>query len=174
MRLVMLLVAASVGTLLSDGVCQSSPKQGGWKEYVYSSEGFAITLPHDPNPHHDPTMPEMTAYTVHLSQQASVTLRVSSQARDCAGTLRQLKDGALSGKQPGLVAGSIKDVSVSGRQGVEWEFVEQPGDKQYERFICTEGKFYFFAAGWPSSERRPQAVERIVNSFRFLNAAAVH
>jgi hypothetical protein len=82
-----------------------------------------------------------------LSQQASVTLRVSSQTIDCAGTLKQLKDGALAGKQPGLITGSIKDVSVSGRPGVESEFVAQPGDRQYERFICTEGKFYFFAAG---------------------------
>src|SRR2546428_5463949 len=123
MKLAMLLTA-SFGTLLSDGVCQSAPQQQlGWKEYVYSSAGFAITLPHDPNPHRDPTMPEMTAYTVHLSPQAAFTLRVSSQTRDCPATLKQLKDGALAGKQPGLVAGSLKDVSVSGRPGVEWEFV---------------------------------------------------
>jgi hypothetical protein len=169
MRSVGLMVAFSFG---ATGVAQTTTNKGGeWKNYKYPNAGFAVTFPHDPNPHNDPTMPEMTAYTVHFSSRAGLTLRVSSQTRDCAATLKQLRDGALSGKQPGLIAKSLKDVSVSGYPGIEWEFRAQPGVQQFERYVCAEGKFYFFAASWPSSEQKPQDLDRVLNSFKLLNPA---
>ena len=51
----------------------SQNRTSSWKEYAYPSEGFAITLPTDPSPHDDATMPEMRAYTVHLSLQVGFT-----------------------------------------------------------------------------------------------------
>jgi hypothetical protein len=142
-----------------------------WKEYSYPSEGFAITTPTDPSPHDDATMPEMKAHTVHLSPQVALTLRVSSQARDCGATLKQLKDGALNGKQPGLLPTSLRDVSVGGYPGVEWEFDLPPWGKQYERYICADGRFYFFAASWLGTQKKPAEVTRVVDSFRLLSAA---
>src|SRR5215831_17231441 len=47
-------------------------------------------------------------------------------------------------KQPRLLPASLKDVSVGGYPGVEWEFEMPPGGKQYERYVCADGRFYFF------------------------------
>ncbi len=141
-----------------------------WKEYVYHNEGFAIAFPQDPNPHADPYMANMTAYTVHLSSLDGLTLRVSSEQRDCATTLRKLKE---EGKPSHMIAGSMKDVSIGGHPGIEWEY-EQEGNetlKRYERYICADGRFYIFAVMWMGTQDLPREFAHIVSSFRFLPPA---
>ena len=47
MKTMILFFILPLGTYGSIAVCQTSPKQLEWKEYVYPSEGFAISLPSD-------------------------------------------------------------------------------------------------------------------------------
>src|SRR5215475_14396617 len=84
-------------------------KQLEWKEYVYPSAGFAITLPSDPHPHDDPTAPGFTAYTVHLSPQLVVTFRATSYKQNCATSLNETTELARRGAEPNLVKGSFRD-----------------------------------------------------------------
>jgi len=132
-------------------------------------DGFAITLPYAPAPHQDAGLPEMTVYTVSLPSEANLSLRVSHQKRDCATTLEQLKNGGLEGKS-GIDASSVKDVSVNGHPGVEYQYKLGPDRVSSDRFYCVNGRFYAFSISWPSNKSRPAAVTRIVNSFRLLNA----
>jgi hypothetical protein len=139
-----------------------------WKEYVFADDGFAITLPDIPHPHPDTTLPEMTVYTVSLQSDAKLSLRVSHQSRDCDATLAELKDGALKGKS-GIDPTSVKDVSVDGHPGVEYQY--GLGDRSSsDRFYCVNGRFYSFSCSWSNTHPRPAAVARAVSSFRLLQA----
>ena len=146
-----------------------------WKEYVYPSAGFAITLPSDPKPHDDPTAPGVTAYTVHLVPRAVVTFRVVSYKQDCLTTQNKTRDLAGRGAEPNLVKGSFKDVTVQGYSGLEWQ-TDMPtvGYAEFDRQVCVEGRFYMFAARWPVGQQMPQSVKRILNSLRFLSVSQSH
>lgn len=162
--LVAMLLSVSPLTAAPQHATKDAPN---WKEYVYSAVGFAITLPHDPNPHTDASMPDMTAYTVHLSQLDGLTLRVSSTPRDCTATLKQLKN---AGKPPQVIPGSVKQVTVGGHPGIEWKY-EQANFERYERYVCANGRFYIFTATWMGTQDLPREFTRIVNSLRFLPPA---
>lgn len=151
------------------------PKQLEWKEYVYPSVGFVITLPSDPKPHDDPTASGVTAYTVHLVPRAVVTFRVTSYRKDCLTTQNKTRDLARRGAEPNLVKGSFKDVTVQGYSGLEWQTeVPAVGFAEFERQVCVEGRFYMFAARWPVGQQVPQPVKRILNSLRFLGVSQSH
>src|SRR6266581_5370651 len=144
---------------------ETSSKQLEWKEYVYPSAGFAITLPSDPKPHDDPTAPGVTAYTVHLVPRAVVTFRVVSYKQDCLTTQNKTRDLARRGAEPNLVKGSFKDVTVQGYSGLEWQtHVPAVGFAEFDRQVCVEGRFYMFGARWPVGKQMPQSVKRILNS----------
>jgi hypothetical protein len=138
-----------------------------WKEYTFADDEFAITLPDATNPHPDAALPEMTVYTVPVSPDTKLSLRVSHQNRDCAATLSQLRDGALKGKS-GIDPSSIIDVSIGGYSGLEYQYKLGANFLASDRFYCGNGRFYTFSIAWPSNQSRPTAAMRIVNSFRLL------
>ena len=140
-----------------------------WKEYTFADDGFAITLPDATNPHPDATLPETTVYTVPVSPDAKLSLRVSHQDRDCAATLAQLKDGALKGKA-GIDPSSLTEVSIDGYPGIEYQYKLGPGFYSSDRFYCVNGRFYTFSLAWPLNQSRPTTAMRVVNSFRLLQA----
>lgn len=142
-----------------------------WKEYVFGEDGFAITLPGDPGPHPDAALPEMTVYTVSVAPGSRFSLRVSHQNRDCSATLAQLRDGGLKGKA-GVDPASVKEVSFGGYPGVEYQYRIGSDRISSDRFYCVNGRFYAFSTSWPSAHSRPRALDRIVNSFRLVNATA--
>jgi len=144
-------------------------KTASWKEYIFADEGFAITLPDETNPHPDATLAETTVYTVSMSPETKLSLRVSHQNRDCAATLAQLKDGALKGKS-GIDPSSVMEVSISGYPGVEYQYKLDAGFFSSDRFYCVNGRFYTFSIAWPLNQSRPAAATRVVNSFRLLQA----
>ncbi|HSZ02631.1 MAG TPA: hypothetical protein VK788_24260 [Terriglobales bacterium] len=139
-----------------------------WKEYVFAADGFAITLPANPHPHPDATLPDVTVYTVSLPPNANLSLRVSHQDRDCASTLAQLKEGGLQGKA-NIDPASVKDVAVAGHQGVEYQYKVSPNFTSSDRFYCVNGKFYIFSIRWLGNEEQPSTATRVVGSFRPLN-----
>lgn len=140
-----------------------------WKEYVFADDGFAITLPDSPSPHSDAALPEMTVYTVSVTRNAKLSLRVSHEDRNCAETLAQLKDGALKGKS-GIDPSSVRNVSVDGHPGVEYQYKLDADRSFSDRFYCVNGRFYAFSSNWPGSGPRPAGVLRIISSFRLLDA----
>ena len=139
-----------------------------WKEYVFADDGFAITLPHQPTPHTDPTLPDFTVYSVSLPDHTMLSLRVSHQNRDCAATLGELKEGALRA-QSGIDPSSVKNPSIAGNQGLEYEYTANGGRVQLDRFYCVSGKFYAFSTGWFGSKVLPASLESVFGSFRLLD-----
>jgi hypothetical protein len=137
-----------------------------WREYVYAEDGFAITLPEDPHPHPDASLPDMTIYTVVVPPHGNLSLRVFHQDLDCAGTLAQIRDGALKSKGAADPA-SVKDVSIAGHPGVEYQYSGSLW-AAWDRYYCVNGWYYIFSTGWPKTEARPSAATRIVSSFRLL------
>jgi len=139
-----------------------------WKEYVFADDRFAITLPDTPKPHADATLPEFTVYSVSLAGNAMLSLRVSHQDRDCAATLAQLKDGALNGKS-GINPSSVKNPSIDGNQGLEYENTVSRDGGSSDRFYCVNGRFYAFSIRWLGTQVPPASVDRVLSSFRLLN-----
>lgn len=89
------------GVFGSNGICQTPSKQLEWREYVYQSAGFAITLPSDPKPHDDPINPGYKIYTVHLSPTLVVTFR-DTKKQDCVTILNEARDVARRGTEQPL------------------------------------------------------------------------
>jgi hypothetical protein len=139
-----------------------------WKEYIFADDRFAITLPEEPNPHTDATLPDFTVYSVSLPGNARLSLRVSHQDRDCAATLAELKEGALKGRS-GVDPSSVMNPSIDGTQGLEYKYTFNGGPVQSDRFYCVSGKFYAFSTRWFGGQVRPASVERVFASFRLLN-----
>ena len=111
-------------------------------------------------------------YTVHVTADSGMTLRVDNEQRDCAATLKYLKDGALHNKQPEqpINPSSVKDVSLGEYPGLEYEFRSDPEFTVYDRFLCVNGHFYNFTAKWFTKQPRPAAINRMIESFRILKA----
>src|ERR1039457_2189576 len=91
-----------------------------WKEYIYSDNGFAITLPSDPHPHKSSQMPDGTAYSVQLPTGTGLSLH-TMQAADCnyaldkqAELYAEYKNGAANAESNGFKAFSFRRVKGSG------------------------------------------------------------
>lgn len=134
-----------------------------WKEYVYKSEGFAITVPSTPSKHPDPQMPGTLNYDVAFDEGV-MRIGVIDQHRDCDATLGELKAGALGGKQPGFEKSSLRDLSVAGHPALEFRSTTPNRQTMLQRFVCVTGVFYAFYARWPMGRPKPAAVNRILSS----------
>ncbi|MGA8273551.1 MAG: hypothetical protein WB919_18455 [Candidatus Sulfotelmatobacter sp.] len=141
--------------------------QASWKEYVFATDGFGITLPGNPQLHADTTLAEFTVYSVPLPDNSMLSLRVSHQTRDCAATLAELKDGALKGKS-GIDPSSVKSPAINGEQGLEYEYAPGPDRVSLDRFYCVSGRFYAFSTTWFGTQALPASVERVLSSFHLL------
>ena len=157
----LLAVFALVGAMFG----QESPKvptSAPLKEYSYSSDGFAIKFPYAPEPHTDAVNPDFKVWTVHLGQQAAISIRRKVDSEPCDVALDKLKSMAKDQKVP------IREFSVSGRPA--WEEKERPrGDTMFlERYVCGVGRYYVLSFVWPASESRPQLGVEMMDSFRLV------
>ncbi len=144
--------------------------QSAWKEYIYPQDGFAVMLPYEPSPHQDSNNPDITVYTVRVEGKVGLSIRVVHENRDCAATLGLLRDGAKAGRQPGIDLPSIREFSLNGYPGVEYEYGVESDQKHYERYYCVNKRFYIFSFGWPDTQPKPQEALRVIRSFRLLAA----
>jgi len=139
---------------------------GVWKEYVYNSDGFAVTVPSAPTRHPDRQIPSTTNYDVSF-EEGPFRIAVVDQNRACGATLSELKASLLSGKQPGLDMSSVKEITVADHSAMEFRH-RVANETRYERYVCGNGGFYFFYAKWPINQSMPASVNRILSSFRLL------
>lgn len=143
-----------------------------WKEYAFPADGFAITLPHAPEPHTAVAFPDATAYTVELPglEDCKMVLRVTRRPRDYSIFVRALRDGILRGKDRDTDAASVKDLSTDGHPGFEYLRKVNARYTSLDRYYCVDGRLYAFSTGWLSAFPLPVAAKRILDSFRFLGS----
>jgi hypothetical protein len=160
------------GILVSIAVVASTQQQKQqWRAYLYPDDGFGITLPAPATPHDDGGDPHIHVYTVALGNGSIFSLRVVHRLMDCDTALADLWDKAQNNRdqhEP-VVEGSLKQVSLDGLQGLEYETGSQSGERILHRFHCGNKLFYIFSAGYKG--KRPADLDRIINSFQVVNPA---
>ncbi|HLW53333.1 MAG TPA: hypothetical protein VKW06_10860 [Candidatus Angelobacter sp.] len=146
------------------------PKQQ-WRAYLYPDDGFGITLPAPTTPHDDAGDRHIHVYTVPLGNGSIFNLRVVHRLMDCDTALADLWDKAQNNSDPRepVAPASLKQVSLDGLQGMEYETTSQAGERILHRFHCGNKLFYIFSAGYKG--KRPADLERIINSFKVVNPA---
>jgi len=140
-----------------------------WAEYMFAKDGFAITSPFAPNPHPDTQLADSTAYTIHFpSTDEAITLKVLHQPHDCDTYLSELKSGVLARKQPGVNPSSLKEISINGCKGVQYESHVNPDRVLQERYYCAKNLFYAFAIVHPAHRPLSADANRLLDSFRLI------
>ena len=163
-----LCVATLISMLVYTAPVQQPRPQ--WIAYVYPDDGFAITLPAQTTPHNDGGDRHIHVYTVRLEGGTIFNLRAVHRLMDCETTLADLWDKAQNQKDPRepVVRGSLKEVSLAGLRGLEYE-TGQSDERSLHRFHCGNRIFYIFSVGYKG--KRPADVTRIINSFQVVNPA---
>ena len=133
------------------------------KEYVYTSDGFAIKFPYAPQPHADRVHPDWTVYTVKLTRRAAVSIRIIKDSQRCDVALNKLKQMAASEHV------EIREFSISGRPVWVEPDRDRGGSMVSERYVCADGRYYILTLGWPVGEPKPNEGVRIIESFRLTN-----
>jgi hypothetical protein len=126
-----------------------------WKEYMYPSAGFAITLPHDPAPHPDSANKGATVYTVKVGPESGLSIR-SKPAPNC---------GAEVSPAIGKMADKLKKLRSFKMEGHDaWEWEDGPG--AYTRIWCGDKAVFSASLSWPPRLSKPLIALRILDSFR--------
>ena len=135
---------------------------------MFPDDGFAISLPSPATPHDDGGDRHIHVYTVRLSDGGIFSLRAVHKLMDCETALADLWDKAEANKDPQepVVRGSLKEVSLDGLRGLEYE-TGKAGEKNLHRFQCGNKIFYMFSAGYKG--KRPADLDRIISSFHQVN-----
>ena len=148
----------------------AQPAKQHWRAYVFPDDGFGITLPAPVTPRNDGGDRHIHLYTVRLEGGTIFNLRAVHKLMDCETTLADLWDKANNNKDPKepVVRGSLKEVSLAGLKGLEYE-TGQPAERSLHRFHCGNKIFYVISVGYKG--KRPAEVNRIINSFQVVNPA---
>src|SRR5580704_19299132 len=101
----------------------AQPAKQHWRAYVFPDDGFGITLPAPVTPRNDGGDRHIHLYTVRLEGGTIFNLRAVHKLMDCETTLADLWDKADNNKDPKepVVRGSLKEVSLAGLKGLEYE-----------------------------------------------------
>ena len=161
------LLATVLISLLVYPTLAQQPKQQ-WRPYIFPDDGFSISLPAPVTPHDDGGDRHIHVYTVRLSDGGVFSLRAVHKLMDCETTLADLWDKADGNKDPQqpVVRGSLKEASLDGLRGLEYE-TGKGTEKELHRFQCGNKIFYIFSAGYKG--KRPAELDRIINSFHQVN-----
>jgi hypothetical protein len=154
-------------TLVCSTLAQSKQQ---WRSYVFPDDGFGISLPAPVTPYNDQGDRHIHVYSVRLAGGAVFSLRAVHRLTDCETTLADLWDKADQNKDPKepVVRGSLKQVSLDGLTGLEYE-TGKAGERTLHRFQCGNKIFYIISAGYKG--KRSAEIDRIINSFRQVNPA---
>ena len=156
-RLKLYLVLITIGlAALPPCFCQQS---WAWHEYTYENDGFSITFPYSPKPHPDQSNPNLTVYSIRLSQDSVLSVRTVKDNRPCSDTLPLLNDGANKEKA------NVQRLSIQGHPAIDTEN-ETGSNRKFERYVCTGKRYYIFSMLWPKGNPKPLAGVRIIDSFK--------
>jgi len=173
LRVLFLLTATLMLATASNGQVPEAKGQAIWKEYTYPNDGFAITLPSEPNPHKDAQLPDLQ---INVYTSGGVTLRVEVAPNGCdsaittqADMIEEFRTGRKK-SDPGfrLDAASVKHGNLEGHSFLEFEQAVPNKMNDFERWYCVEKKLYVFSSVWPIGQTKPANIERIVRTFRLL------
>jgi hypothetical protein len=141
-----------------------------WRSYVFPDDGFSISLPTPVTPYNDQGDRHIHVYNIRLADGSVFSLRAVHRLMDCETALADLWDKADQSKDPNqpVVRGSLKQVSLDGLSGLEYE-TGKAGERTLHRFQCGNKIFYIFSAGYKG--KRPAEIDRIINSFHQVNPA---
>jgi hypothetical protein len=168
-------IPALLACLSMVGMAQDKIPASEWKEYVYSEDAFAITLPSDPHPHKSSQMANGTVYLVPFPNEANFSLHTMEANDRCIEAVHSQKEayeknkaGPAGGKS-GFKAMSFQEIIGSGYTGVEFVQKLPTGRMDYERWVCGARHLYILASTWNPGEPESKDLRRIVNSFRILS-----
>jgi hypothetical protein len=142
-----------------------------WKEYAYPDAGFAVTAPVDPRIYPDPKAPDVRVHHWDLTPNISFVIH-SGNRPNCQHVVEDFKAALQKGDSRGLVPGSMKDISLSGNPGVEYEWREGTARITLSRLYCAKEKAYHVTLAYPASKAKPEMANRLFSSFRLLDAAS--
>ena len=144
-------------------------KAGQWREFAYSQDGFAITAPSPPaDIHQDPNSPEVVVYAWRRGDDITITVRAAHRRQDCTQVLAKAKEGLPKNSDQPVTPGSIKDITLQGNSGLEYEYQYRKGRKAFERLYCTPEMAFALTISSASSVARPSTAIRMLDSFRLV------
>lgn len=142
-----------------------------WKEYAYPDAGFAVTAPASPRIYPDPKAPDVRTYHWDLAPNISFIIH-SGNRPNCFQVVEKFKAALQTGDSKDIVPGSMKDISLSGYPGVEYEWREGTVRTTLSHLYCAKERAYHLALAYPASQARPAMADRLFSSFRLLNPAS--
>lgn len=157
----LLVLCALVGAILGQQA-PKTPASKPLKEYSYPSDGFAAKFPYAPDPHLDSTHPDFKVWTIHLSGDAAISIRLKMDSEPCDMALERLKSMAAEKNV------SIREFTVSGRPAWEEKDWARGTSMIFERYVCGVGRYYILTLAWPASHPRPQLGMEIMDSFHLV------
>lgn len=141
-----------------------------WTTHNYSSDGFSISLPSDPQIHtqKDPAGSWMHSYTIDLGQGALmigvVQFATMVPGKGPDGILQDGKNGALAQSHSHLV--SEKKITLGGAPGLDFE-AENETIHLRARVFLAGNTVYQLVEGYPIGKPFDQATE-FFDSFRLI------
>jgi hypothetical protein len=142
-----------------------------WKEYAYPDAGFAVTEPVGPRIYPDPKAPDVRVYHWDLAPNILFVIH-SGNRPNCLQVVENFKAALQRGDSKDIVPGSMKDISLSGNPGVEYEWREGTARRTLSRLYCAKEKAYDLTVAYPASQAKPIMADRVFSSFRLLNAGS--
>lgn len=153
------------------GALAQKTKQAQWKEYIYPEDKFAISALASPGIYPDPQASDVQIYRWELAPQVIFTIHTGIRP-NCLNVLATLKSSPPKSRFGENVPGSMKDISLNGYKGLEYETHLTTGRRAFERLYCTTQKSYSVTVAFPGNQTRPLEADRMFSSFRIINPSS--
>ena len=145
-----------------------------WKEYVYETDGFAISSPMAPALEKVTMQPvagevEAHLYYIPLQNCRLVVMYAPLHPDDKRAPEQALQDSKKGIALSGAKLLSQKSISLGNYPGIELE-TDNGQHHQLGRFYAIDRRMYTLAADVPSGKEFPPEVERWYKSFRMVSA----
>lgn len=145
-----------------------------WKEYSYSDEGFAMTVPAQPALTKEQQATEtgnieVREYTVDLAENVEILMSVSDFVNSNHATPKAILEGAVNG---GLEAAkakktSEKDIELEQVPGIEFE-ADTEAYKMMGRYYWKNNRLFALLAIAPLGAPMPADALRALDSLKFV------
>ena len=155
-------------------VALAAQAQGGWKEYVYAEDGFAISAPSQPvlqSESKDTPIGSVDAhnYTLDMGNDTAVGVNATDfkigQSLDAKLVLEATKAGLAESLQGKIV--SEKEISLGSAPGIELELVTEANHMRF-RYFFIGGKLFALMSMAPLARPFAPETSRIFDSFRLV------